>query len=323
MYPDLAQANAAMDKVLAEPDNDPRLREARREGLRLCREYATRPRDVTLEIHFPQEIAAFAEALQERLNAAVPDADPWASVTRGGERTTLTLHVALTAPEAVLDHLHGVIDLEEQVRGALTALKEAVNDAQDKASAARDAESLTTSFTPEQAYENVLRSGMIRPSVREDNWTCPEGGTLSWSLTVYQSCWLRSVELPPEMEITRVTAAGMEGQLSTEPGTQLVEDGPPFASIGPAGARFSESSRAWKVVPLESSVALPRLLCGTGSLVRIEFRRRAGVHTLHGTQPFRVALHTDELDPYVQSQLAQAQLLAAARACLDEFPLAE
>ena len=138
MYPDLTQANAAMDRVLQEESPDPRLREARREGLRLCREYATHPRNAVLEIHVPREITAFAEVMQERLNAAVPEADPWASVTHGEDRTTLTLHIAFTAPEEVLNHLQGVIDLEEQVRGALTALKEAVNEARDKATAARD-----------------------------------------------------------------------------------------------------------------------------------------------------------------------------------------
>lgn len=47
--------------------------------------------------------------------------------------------------------------------------------------------------------------------------------------------------------------------------------------------------------------------------------------TLHValTAPEAVLDHTDELDPYVQSQLAQAQLLAAARAGLDEFPRSE
>lgn len=128
-YPDLIQATAAMDAVTHAKDvDDPRVAEARRAGLRLCREYATHPVDVFLEIHFPREVASIVDVLTERLNAAVPDADPWAEVRQpvSPDYVTLALRVALTAPAEVLDHLQATLDLEEQLRGAVTEVKNAL-----------------------------------------------------------------------------------------------------------------------------------------------------------------------------------------------------
>lgn len=107
-YPDLFQANAAIEDALQGEtgDSDPRILAARREGLRLCREYATDPKDVWLDVHFPKEIAGFAQLVCERLNAAA-GVEPWAEVRQpvSPDYITLTLRIALTAPAEILDQL--------------------------------------------------------------------------------------------------------------------------------------------------------------------------------------------------------------------------
>lgn len=177
-------------------------------------------------------------------------------------------------------------------------------------------------LTPEEAYANVLRSGMIEPALHTADLICPPGGSVTWCVSVQHAMWLRSIELPADMEVEQVTIAGIPGTvvpLAAECGTCLVDDGPPERiSSAPWHHIVGRSShaRAYRVAPLPGSVSLFVDLRGfvdqqgmrvasPGQPIAMTFRQRAG--TPHGLREFQARLRGDQVDPVVQAAVRREQ----------------
>lgn len=171
-------------------------------------------------------------------------------------------------------------------------------------------------LTPEDAYNNVLRSGLVEPwAIKSEDFVCPGGGTLTWSFTADVSIWTRSIELPADMEVESMIVAGIPVALLDTPPTQLVADGPASRVEAPLPYMQMPGLWAYKAVPLDAAngVAVARHLCAVGQVVSITCRHR---DPQAPGSDFHLILRADALQPYVQQCLVEAQLLAAARSPL-------
>lgn len=160
---------------------------------------------------------------------------------------------------------------------------------------------------PKEFAAAALRAGMIEPELYAEDLICISGGTSTWYVNPKRAVWLRSLELPADMEVEQATIAGYPGTLTpgtSECGTRLVDDGPPdhdaLRALGGLPGELSARARAYRVEALPGSLSLyidfgDRLgmrVASPGQVIALTFRPRAGVPP-QDMRRFQVRLHGD------------------------------
>lgn len=160
-------------------------------------------------------------------------------------------------------------------------------------------------YTPEQAYQQAIASGMVNENQYEGlgygTLTNSAGATLTLSNTVNRSIWIKSFVAQCAL------AAGTQSVAAVV--TSITIAGIPI-NIGSAGTPiamfFHDATRF--------GMSFGRKLAAVGQQVAMSFENQIGT-----AQYVQAGAIGDELNPFVQQQVMQMQLLQAAASGFSGF----